>query len=76
MKTLISFHPSTDVPPHTVDMSTLPRVGDVFSLPDVGTGGHYRVERVIWSLSRPSAGEKTFEVVEPIRIELGPFVAD
>jgi hypothetical protein len=74
MKTLISFHKSTDVQPHTTDIDIVPRLGDLLDLPDVDSRHLYPVERVIYRLTRPQDGMEVLEVpVEgvAVRIYLG-----
>jgi hypothetical protein len=75
MKALIYFHESSDVRPHTTDMETLPREGDMLDLPDVSSRHFYEVKRVIFRLERPRGGNDVLEVprgeVPAVRIYLG-----
>jgi len=45
MTTLIVFHESTDVPPHTTDIEVIPRKGDLLHIPSIGGRGHFPVTR-------------------------------
>ena len=78
MKVLIYFHESTDVQPHTTDIDTVPRQGELLDLPDVSSEHLYPVERVIFRLERPQGGREIFEVPTQgpaVRIYLGPPIA-
>ena len=79
MNALIYFDESSRVEPHTVDMRIVPRPGDFFDLPDVGSGRLFPVERVIFLLTRGRSGGKTLEVPSDspqVRIHLGASVDD
>jgi hypothetical protein len=62
MNALISFHKSSDVPDHNVDIDIVPQKGDFFDLPDVSNQYLYPVERVIFRLTRTAPGAEKFEI--------------
>jgi hypothetical protein len=62
MKALICFHKSSDVPPHSADIDTVPRQGDWLDLPDVSSRNLYPVERVIFRLTRTQTAVAILEV--------------
>lgn len=52
MTTLIVFHESTDVPPHTTDLDVIPRKGDLLQIPSIGGRDLFPVTRVIFLMTR------------------------
>ncbi len=52
MNTLIVFHESNDVPPHTTDIAVIPRRGDLLHVPSIGGRGLFPVMRVIFLMTR------------------------
>lgn len=74
MTTLIVFHESTDVPPHTTDIDVIPRKGDLLHVPSIGGRGLFPVTRVIFLMTR--AQDATLVLSAPddsphVRIQLG-----
>ena len=52
MTTLITFHESADVPPHTADLEVIPRKGDLLQIPSIGGRDLFPVTRVIFLMTR------------------------
>ena len=74
MNTLIVFHESTDVPPHTTEIEVIPRKGDLLHIPSIGGRGHFPVARVIFLMTRANAGNLVLSAPDDspqVRIHLG-----
>lgn len=74
MTTLLLFHESTDVPPHTADIAVIPRKGDLLQVPSIGGRGLFPVTRVIFLMTR--AQDASLVLCAPddspqVRIQLG-----
>lgn len=74
MTTLIVFHESTDIPPHTTDLGVIPRRGDMLHIPSIGGRGHFPVVRVIFLMTRANAENLVLSAPDDspqVRIHLG-----
>ncbi|MEQ1852580.1 MAG: hypothetical protein ABMA01_13435 [Chthoniobacteraceae bacterium] len=79
MNTLIVFHKSTDVPPHTTEIDVIPRKGDLLHIPSIGGRDHFPVARVIFLMTRATAGNLVLSAPDDspqVRIHLGVAQAE
>jgi hypothetical protein len=74
MTTLIVFHESAEVPPHTTDIDVIPRKGDLLHIPSIGGRGLFPVTRVIFLMTRAQSGALILSAPDDspqVRIQLG-----
>ena len=74
MTTLIVFHGSTDIAPHTTDIAVIPRRGDLLQIPSIGGRGLFPVMRVIFLMTRAQSGDLVLSAPDDspqVRIYLG-----
>ena len=74
MTTLIVFHGSTEIAPHTTDIAVIPRRGDLLQIPSIGGRGLFPVVRVIFLMTRAQSGDLVLSAPDDspqVRIYLG-----
>lgn len=74
MITLIIFHDSADVPPHTAQVDIIPRKGDLIQIPSIAGRSLFPVKRIIFLMTRtnPEKPILSFPDDSPqVRIHLG-----
>ncbi len=74
MNTLLVFHKSTDVPPHTTEIAVIPRKGDLLHIPSIAGRGLFPVTRVIFLMTRSLDSNLILSAPDDspqVRIQLG-----